>query len=170
MEKAFKDMDLRQLKALLADGLALCDNPEIRLSVGEINLAGRYLTLGKIILEAGLPGHPSCSSRAKEVFDRFLRLLTDYCSRERSVGFYADKLCMTPKYLSRLVREASGRGAPEWIDTYVILEARNYLKYSDLSIKQIVAQLHFPDQPTFTKYFKAHTGRTPAQFRKESAA
>ena len=105
-------------------------------------------------------------SRAEDVFNKFLRLLADYHTRERSVSFYASKLCLSPKYFSKLIKTASGRSAPEWIDHYVILEAKNYLKYSDMSIKQIVWQLHFSDQPTFTKFFKAHTGMTPAQFRK----
>jgi len=104
--------------------------------------------------------------RAEEVFNKFLRLLAEYHTQERSVSFYAGKLFLSPKYFSKLIKEASGRGAPEWIDTYVIMEAKNSLKYSDLSIKEIVYRLHFADQPTFTKYFKAHTGLTPAQFRK----
>ena len=105
-------------------------------------------------------------SRAEAVFQQFLRLLSEHHVRERSVGFYAARLCLTPKYFSRLVKEASGQGAPSWIDQAVIRTAQDYLKHSDLTIKQIVWQLHFPDQPTFTKYFKSHTGLTPSQFRK----
>ena len=106
-------------------------------------------------------------SRAEDVFSRFIRLLSEFHLRERNVGFYAGKLALSPTYLSNLIKQASGRSAPEWIDSFVILEARNYLRYSDLSIKEIVFRLNFSDQPTFTKFFKSHTGLTPAQFRKQ---
>lgn len=108
--------------------------------------------------------HPS---RADEVFSQFLRLLETFCTKERSVGFYAGKLALSPKYFSKLVRQASGRSAPDWIDASVIREARHLLRDTDLSIKEIVFRLNFPDQPSFTKYFKAHAGMTPAQFRKQ---
>ena len=111
-------------------------------------------------------GPVSGVSRAEAVFRQFLRLLSDHHTEHRSVGFYADRLCLSPKYFSRLIKEASGHGAPEWIDRYVVLSARNHLRNSSLSVKQIAALLHFPDQPSFTKYFKSHTGLTPVQFRK----
>ncbi len=81
------------------------------------------------------------------------------------VGFYADKLCLTPKYLSKLIRNATGRSAPEWIDAYVILEAKNMLKYSNATIKEIVFRLNFPNQSVFYKFFKARTGMTPTEYR-----
>ena len=165
MEHSFYDKELRQIKDLLAEAAALCENPSPRLNAGEISLAHHYLTLGKSILEAGLPEQPHLS-RAEGICDRFLQLLADNHPRERSVRFYADKLCLSPKYFSKLIKDASGRGASEWIDIYVLNAAKDYLKHSDLSIKQIVFALHFPDQPSFTKYFKSHTGLTPAQFRK----
>jgi AraC-like DNA-binding protein len=81
------------------------------------------------------------------------------------MAFYADKMCLTPKYLSKLVKEASGRSAPDWVDSFVILEAKNLLKYTDLAIKEIVFRLHFPNQSVFYKFFKAHTGMTPSEYR-----
>ena len=73
---------------------------------------------------------------------------------------------MTPKYLSKLVRKTSGRSAPEWIDAFVILEAKSMLRYSDMNVKEIVARLNFPDQSSFYKFFRARTGMTPRQYRK----
>lgn len=105
------------------------------------------------------------SPRVKDVFDRFIDLVTEYHSSERGMAFYADKLCLTPKYLSKLVKQASGKSAPEWIDEFVILEAKNLLKYSGSTIKEIVYKLHFPNQSVFYKYFKAHTGITPSDYR-----
>ena len=106
------------------------------------------------------------SARVNQVFERFISLVTEYHTTERGMAFYADKLCLTPKYLSKLVKQATGRSAPEWIDDYVILEAKNMLKYSDMAIKEIVYALHFPNQSVFYKFFKAHTGQTPTEYRR----
>ena len=108
----------------------------------------------------------SSSARINQTFERFIALVTEYHNQERGMAFYADKLCLTPKYLSKLVKQASGRSAPDWIDSFVILEAKNLLKYSDKAIKEIVFELHFPNQSVFYKFFKAHTGMTPSDYRK----
>jgi len=105
------------------------------------------------------------ATRADRILDDFLKLVAEYHCTERDVIFYAEKLCLTPKYLSKLVKKQSGRSAPEWIDAYVILEAKNMLKYSDLNIKEIVYKLNFRSQPIFYRYFKAHTGMTPSEYR-----
>lgn len=107
----------------------------------------------------------SLSGRSKVVFDQFIKLVKENFDRYRNVGFYADKLCLTPKYLSRIIKEASGRSAPEWIDDYVTLEAKNLLKYSGLAIKEIVYKLNFPSQSVFYKFFKARTGMTPTEYK-----
>ena len=108
---------------------------------------------------------PSQSNRSKIIFDQFIKLVSEYHTRYRNVGFYADKLCLTPKYLSKLIKNATGRSAPDWIDQYVILEAKNLLKYSGVTIKEIVYRLNFPNQSVFYKFFKARTGMTPTEYR-----
>ena len=105
------------------------------------------------------------TSKSRALVDNFLKLLSEYHTVHRNVGFYADKLCLTPKYLSRVIRDTTGKSAPEWIDTYVILEAKNLLKHSGLAIKEIVFQLNFPNQSVFYKFFKARTGMTPTEYR-----
>jgi len=105
------------------------------------------------------------SARLNQILEQFLALVNEYHCSERGMAFYADKLCLTPKYLSKLIRQASGRSAPEWIDEFVILEAKNLLKYTNLAIKEIVYRLHFPNQSVFYKFFKAHTGMTPSEYR-----
>lgn len=117
-------------------------------------------------LSAAPPQENPSTARMNQLFERFLALVTEYHDQERGVAFYADRLCLTPKYLSKLVKLSSGRSAPEWIDAYVILEAKNLLKYSDKTIKEIVYLLHFPNQSVFYKYFKSHTGQTPSEYRK----
>ena len=110
---------------------------------------------------------PKTSARLNQILERFLALVAEYHTTERGMAFYADKMCLTPKYLSKLVKEASGKSAPEWIDQFVILEAKNMLKYSNMAIKEIVYKLHFPNQSVFYKFFKAHTGMTPSDYRKQ---
>ncbi len=113
---------------------------------------------------SGLAGR-NVSSRSRVMFERFIKLVSEYHTVHRNVGFYADRLCLTPKYLSRVIKETTGRSAPEWIDAYVILEAKNLLKYSGKAIKEIVYQMSFPNQSVFYKFFKARTGMTPTEYR-----
>ena len=105
------------------------------------------------------------SNRSKMIFEQFIKLVSVYHLKHRNVGFYADKLCLTPKYLSKLIKTATGRSAPDWIDAYVILEAKNLLKYSNVAIKEVVYKLNFPNQSVFYKFFKARTGMTPSEYR-----
>ncbi len=107
------------------------------------------------------------STRSRMILEDFLLLVRDHHTKERSLSFYADKLYLTPKYLSKLVKSVSGKSAHEWIDSFVILEAKNLLKYSDMSIKSIVYELNFPNQTTFYRFFKAKTGMTPSEYRKK---
>ncbi len=111
-------------------------------------------------------GGDEMSTRSKIVLEDFLLLVRDYHTKERSLSFYADKLHLTPKYLSKLIKSVSGKSAHEWIDSFVILEAKNLLKYSDMSIKSIVYELNFPNQTTFYRFFKTKTGMTPSEYRK----
>lgn len=111
-------------------------------------------------------GGEEVSTRSKIVLEDFLMLVRDYHTKERSLSFYADKLYLTPKYLSKLIKSVSGKSAHEWIDSFVILEAKNLLKYSDMSIKSIVYELNFPNQTTFYRFFKTKTGMTPSEYRK----
>jgi AraC family transcriptional activator of pobA len=117
------------------------------------------------ISEASKQLSSKASTRAKVTFDQFIKLVTEHHSTERNMTFYADKLFLTPKYLSKLVKSISGRSAPDWINSFVILEAKNMLKYSDMTIKGIVYKLHFANQSVFYKFFKSHTGMTPSEYR-----
>jgi len=84
----------------------------------------------------------------------------------RSVEFYADKLSLTPKYLTTVVRETSGKTAHDWIIEYVILSAKALLKSTNITIQEISDRLNFPSQSFFGKYFKQQTGMSPVEYRK----
>ena len=107
----------------------------------------------------------SARSRNEEYFNQFMDELARHYMQHRSVGFYAAQLHLTPKYLTTIIRKTTGRTASEWIDDYVVLEAKNLLKYSTMSIQEIAYSLNFPNQSFFGKYFKEHTGLTPTAFR-----
>lgn len=178
---------------LFNEGVSMMQNPGIKLSDADFELTGGllqyirnllksevsykkeavlsalsslfYVLLGAWTNEASKEDAQQHSNRSKIIFDRFMRLVMEHHIQHRTVGFYAEKLCLTPKYLSKIIKNASGRSAPEWIDSYVILEAKNLLKYSTTPIKEIVYKLNFPNQSVFYKFFKAHTGMTPTEYR-----
>ena len=82
------------------------------------------------------------------------------------MGWYAQQMCITPKYLSETVKQVSKRTPNDWIDHYVSLEIRVLLKNSTMSIKQIAQTLNFPNQSFLGKYFKEHVGMPPTKYRR----
>ena len=122
------------------------------------------------ILTHYLTEHPEVDSpihnRAEEYFRQFTELLGEHYKHERSVGFYARQLCITPKYLTTLIKRISGKSVSEWIDNYVILEAKTLLKYSNMSVQEIAYYLNFPNQSFFGSYFKRHAGMSPYKAKK----
>lgn len=105
-------------------------------------------------------------SRRFNYVREFVELVHKYYTKERSVGFYADKLCISPKYLSFIIKDVTKRSAAEWIDEYVILEAKNMLRFSGMNVQQVAYSLNFNNQSSFGKYFKHLTGMSPTQFQK----
>ena len=101
------------------------------------------------------------------MFERFIRAVSESYKEERSVSYYADKMFLTAKHLSTVVKEISGKTAGEWIDSFVILESKALLKSSELSIQEIADELHFANQSFFGKYFKHHTGMSPKEYRRQ---
>lgn len=104
-------------------------------------------------------------SRKKQIFDQFTLLLRQHYTQERSIGFYADQLCLTPKYLSQVVRNFSGRHAGEWIRDYVILEAKALLKSGQYNVQQVSDMLNFANQSFFGVYFKKAVGCSPSAYQ-----
>ena len=106
----------------------------------------------------------SIQNRQKQLLDRFLTLVQEHYLTERSIQFYADKLCLTPKYLSQVIREASGRYAGDWIKDYVILEAKALLKSKKYTVQQVSDRLNFSNASFFGKFFKATVGCSPRRY------
>lgn len=106
------------------------------------------------------------NNRQHEIYMQFIREVQRNYQKERSVVYYADRLCITPKYLSQTVQKASGRLAGEWISEYVILEAKALIKSHCYTIQQISEMLHFPNPSFFGRYFKKKVGCTPKAYQK----
>ena len=105
-------------------------------------------------------------SRKEIMFDEFMQNLQVHFMRERSVAFYANLACVTPKYFGIIIKEVSGRRPIDWIDDMVILYAKAALLSGEHSVKQIAEILHFATPSYFGRYFKEHVGCTPGQFGK----
>ena len=114
-------------------------------------------------LETESGAYTSADAISKE----FMRLVKDNFRSERQLQFYADKLCITPRYLSRVVKECTGSSAADWIERYVVLEARALLKSTSMTIQQISDELNFPSQTFFGKYFKRRVGMSPKLYRRQ---
>ena len=182
---------------LYEDSLLALENHCIRLNDVERQVLGKYRDLADTLLSIDMPNKveavkslgtsifyllgtmwsnrldeahselPARAKRANSVFANFLKLVSAHHREEHKIDFYADKLLLTPKYLSKFIKEVSGRTASEWIDSFIILDAKNLLKYSDLSIKEIAYNMHFASVPSFYKFFQKMTGLTPATYREQ---
>jgi AraC-like DNA-binding protein len=104
-------------------------------------------------------------NRPQELSIDFLRLLSNHFKEERSVQYYAERLFISPKHLTQMLKDTTGRTAGEFIDRAVIIEAKVLLRTPSYNVAQVAEELHFSDQFFFAKFFKKHTGRTPSQFR-----
>ena len=107
-------------------------------------------------------------TRSQVIAAAFKQLVNAHYATERGLAFYADKLCITSKHLAETVKEATGRRASEWLAEAVLLEARVLLQNPALTIDQVAAALHFASQSTFGRFFRSHTGLTPAAYRQQS--
>lgn len=103
-------------------------------------------------------------SRQRELFESFLELVQAHYREQRSVTYYAGRLCLTSKYLSQVIRKASGRLAGDWIRDYVILEAKALLKSGRYTVQQVGDLLNFPNPSFFGKYFKEAVGCSPRKY------
>ncbi|MFV0328853.1 MAG: AraC family transcriptional regulator [Dysgonomonas sp.] len=105
------------------------------------------------------------SSRSQEIADQFLLLLKDNFKAERSASFYADKLCITTKYLSETLKKVTGRSVNVWLEDAITLGAKMLLKSTNLTVLQISEELSFPNPSYFGRFFKKQVGMTPKEYR-----
>lgn len=107
------------------------------------------------------------SSRAEQIFVQYIQMVEHHYKRERRVGWYAQQIGITPKYLSETVSQISKKTPNDWIEQYVTAEIRNQLRKTNKKISEIAKELNFPNQSFLGKYFKENVGMSPTDYRKE---
>ena len=105
------------------------------------------------------------STRTEEYFCRFISELSQHYLERQPVTFYADRLCVSSRYLTTVVRQVSGLSVSQWMQRYMLAEAKYLLKYTDLSVQEIAYKLSFPNQSFFGKFFKQRLGVSPTKYR-----
>ncbi len=114
---------------------------------------------------SNIPVEAMPQDKGDAILNRFLISVYENCHKQRTVQYYADEQHLSPYYFSSIIRERSGKSALQWIGNITMTFSRQYLKCSDMSIKEIAHHLNFPDQSTFGRYFKHHEGCSPLEFR-----
>ena len=105
------------------------------------------------------------TTHGTDIFNRFIQLVNNHARQEHKLAYYADRMCLTQRYLGSVVREVSGATAKEWIDRAIVTEAKVMLRHSDKPMSQVADELHFPSPSFFAKFFRRITGQTPAEYR-----
>ena len=116
-----------------------------------------YRYFGKHKIEGG--------TRQDEIFKSFVSLVHEHCTSQREVSFYADKLCISTKYLTGICKAVTGDSAKKIIDDFAILEIKVLLQSTELTVQEIADRLHFPDQSYLGRYFKRHEGISPKEYQ-----
>ena len=159
--------ELKEYFVLIMDAVKR-DTDYFRIDTTKRLLAAYLYKLGSILYrhlpelqaEANKP-----MKREEILFKQFINLVSENHRRERRVDFYAEQLFLSPKHFSTVIKKVSGKTAGQWIDEYVILEAKTLLKYSSMSIQEVAYYMNFPNPSFFGKYFKQHTGMSPSDYK-----
>ena len=144
---------------------SVLQEPVFRKEVIQHLLAGLLYNIEYIAKSKG-QAELSPLTHQNDIFQRFISLVNTYSKTERNVSFYADKLCLTPRYLNTVIRQTSQQTVMDWINQSIILEAKVLLKHSNRLVYQISDELNFPNPSFFSKFFKRMTGMTPQEYQK----
>lgn len=106
-------------------------------------------------------------SRQYVVYQKFLKLLNEYADKERTVQFYADELQISPKYLSYVTIQYTGKNASQWIGEYVVVKARTLISVHHKSTAEVAELLHFENTNSFNRFFKRVSNITPREYIKQ---
>ena len=109
--------------------------------------------------------HRQSQSHEQRLFTDFIQLVSEFAPEHHTIDFYASRLCLTPRYMSTIVRQVSGKSAKQWIDAALVTRIKIELKHTDKSVANICDDFNFPNPSFLTKFFKRMTGMTPKEFR-----
>lgn len=105
------------------------------------------------------------NDNAARIFLRFLGLAQQDCRQQRDVAYYAEKLCITPKYLSQVSRSVSGLPASEWITYYATFELVSLLNDQSKTLTEVADLMRFESASHFSRYVKKLLGKSPSEYR-----
>ena len=103
--------------------------------------------------------------RPIDIYNRFVSLVAEHYTEAHDVGYYAEKICITSRYLSQVTDKVVGKSPKEIIASYIMSEAKTYLKTTRLGVKEIASKLGFANETTFCKFFRSNEGATPSGYR-----
>lgn len=113
-------------------------------------------------------GRPMSDVSTSRYIDGFVRLVEAEYMMRHEVEYYADKLCITPNYLNKIVRQSLGTTAKAYIHQKLFAEAQRLLSYTILSVKEIAEWLHFDSASHFVRFFRKHSDTTPLRYRQDA--
>lgn len=131
------------------------------------DLRGFFIEMKNILFKSYKESDKLNLPTRDELMFLFIQLLDKHCREEHSVGFYADQLCVTPSYLSSVLKNLSGKTVTKWISEALMHEAQKLLREPELTLQQIADELNFSDQSSFGKFFKKNGGISPMMYREQ---
>jgi len=161
-----KDKHIDMLKHVYGMLRDILLDPDFEINRGDS--AANCINLMASIIEQGSSSQPQLevkTSRKDEIVAQFLKCVNEHYRERRDLGFYADRLCLSLKYMSHVVYEQTGRHPSQWIKDYVILDAKTMLRSGRYTVQQVAGELHFPNQSFFGKYFKEAVGVSPKKWK-----
>ncbi|NMH27401.1 helix-turn-helix domain-containing protein [Flavobacterium silvaticum] len=167
MDRPYVKLTDKQLEAMLAycdmakSVMLTKDNPHKLATITHLTIAYFY-GIGYFLHQVD---DVESKSNDKIITDRFLHEVRQHFKKERRVEFYAEKLQLSPNYLSHKVKDVTNKTAGQWIDEYIALEAKALLKSTNMTIQQIADELNFPSQSFFGKFFKRVVGISPKYYK-----
>lgn len=120
----------------------------------------------KLVFDAP-PENVKSIPSSRRLFNCFCKLVTENCYSHHEVKFYADKLCITPYYLSKITARITEMTPKQLIDWQIVMEIKHQLSSTDMTVKEIAHMFHFDSTSYLGRYFRRHTGMTPMEFRKQ---
>ena len=152
---------VRDLDSLFKD-----ENHLFRVKMVRYVIAMMIFEIANVFIQQNDLENKSDTTRKEFLFMRFMKLLDEHVTKERSVNYYASCLCISSQYLGRIVNMYTGQGAHQWIAKRLMPEVKRLMRNPELSFQQIAENLNFPDQATFSKYIKKQSGMSPTEYRK----
>ena len=109
---------------------------------------------------------PLLNSNKESIAMKFAMLVFENRETHREVAYYADQLCISPLYLTKVIQEVNGQSARDMIADYTIIGIKALLRNADITIKDVVRQSGFSSQSSFSRFFRKHTGMSPLEYRR----